>query len=326
MRKRTKHKTRRPRPTLKQPRIPPWTELKNAYRELMSRPNVVGCFVGERMRGGRQTGQLAVVCCVTEKVARADLDPRGELLPRHITWNRTSERHGRLLIDVQNAAAMARPASLRVAGAGDAVREIIDRGVRTESPGTLGIAVSHPVFGHVCLTAGHVVAPGLNGSFTFPADERPLVQLVNTISGPGDELFTGRALKVSMTDTSDYALVLPEDGFLSRNLYHDRLQLAGPFLPLPADLNREVFVLTRGAIRRTVFRGVLGTLVVEGRLMRNLLITDFDTRAGDSGSCLVDDEPRVWGMLVGFSIVNDRAVSVFMPALEPLIREQAEFL
>ena len=326
MPKRATRKSASRRPILKHPRTPPLTELNSALRNVMSRPNVVACFVGERLREGQETGQLAIVCCVTKKVARGELDPRHDLLPRRITWDRTSERSGRLPVDVQIADAEARWAGVPVAGPGDVVDRVIDNGAAMERPGTLGMAINHPVFGPVCLTAGHVVAPGTHGSFTFPADERPLVHLVNGTNGSGDELFTGRVLKVSLTDTSDYAVVLPENGLLSRNLYRDRFQLAGPFLPLPTDINRDVFVLTRGAIRRTRFRGVLGVFTVGGRPMRNLLITDFDTRAGDSGCCLVDDEMRVWGMLIGQSIVNDRAVSVFMPALEPLIQEQAEFV
>lgn len=58
--------------------------VKQAYQdELLSKANVVGVGVGFRTVGGQRTDDIALVVMVTQKLPRAQLDPR-DILPREI--------------------------------------------------------------------------------------------------------------------------------------------------------------------------------------------------------------------------------------------------
>jgi hypothetical protein len=126
---------RRPAPRLKLPRTPNPVHLAQIYADLLKRPNVLGCFIGRKRRGGRATRRLSVICCVGEKVALQNLAPE-ERLPEEVTWPRGAARLGRLAIDVR---VLARPFQ------------------RAASQATVGIALRHPTFGDVVTTAGHLV-------------------------------------------------------------------------------------------------------------------------------------------------------------------------
>lgn len=62
--------------------------LRDARRELLRKPNVVGVGVGYRTAGGRRTDELALICSVETKRAKASLSAR-ELIPPGIQDVRT---------------------------------------------------------------------------------------------------------------------------------------------------------------------------------------------------------------------------------------------
>jgi len=58
--------------------------IKAAYEtELMRKANVVGVGIGLRQRGGKPTGEPAIVVSVTRKVPVSDLAP-GDVIPREL--------------------------------------------------------------------------------------------------------------------------------------------------------------------------------------------------------------------------------------------------
>lgn len=312
-----KAQTRRRRSPIrpKLPRLPNHSDLTDIYAELLSRPNVEGCFIGRKRTNGRTTGRLSIVCVVREKIADENLDPQKERLPQEVRWGRGKARPGRLSTDVQVLADRFRPAATEVVGPGDRVT--------AGAPATIGIALGHPIFGNVVTTAGHLLLGGV-GEITFAPQQRPPVQLA---SFPPGGISTGVALRAVRSVLADYALVRP-DSLPCQNLYADQTPIARPFLPSDQEIGTPLLVLgTTNGIQQTTFKGLHGLLPVgTGGLMQNLLVTEFVTQPGDSGSCLVDLQSRVWGLLVGFSALDGVPCSVFMSAAIPLALEAAVFL
>jgi hypothetical protein len=307
---------RRPAPRLKLPRTPTPARLAEIYADLQRRPNVLGCFIGRKRKGGRATSRLSVICVVREKVALRDLDPETERLPAEITWLRGEVRPGLLATDVQVLTRPFQPAAGAVAGPGDGVTAGASRA-------TVGIALRHPVFGDVVTTAGHLVLDTL-GTVTYPAGQLPQVELAS--AGSGGTLFPGTALKAVRSTTVDYALVRPS-ALTCQNLFADQTPIGLPYTPSDQDLGAPLFVLSARGTLPASFFGVHGSLPVGGNgLMQDLLVTDFATDAGDSGSCLVDAQSRSWGLLVGFSELEGKLCSVFISAALPLALEGAVFL
>jgi hypothetical protein len=307
---------RRPALRLKLPRTPTPARLAEIYADLQRRPNVLGCFIGRKRKGGRATSRLSVICVVREKVALRVLDPETERLPGEITWPRGEARPGRLPIDVQVLARPFQRAAGAVAGPGDGV-------TMGASQATIGIALRHPVFGDVVTTAGHLVLDTL-GEVTYPAGQLPQVSLAS--AGSGGTLFPGTALRAVRSATADYALVRPA-ALTCQNLFADQTPIGLPYTPSDQEIGAPLFVLSARGTLQASFLGVHGSLPVgDNGLMQNLLLTDFATDAGDSGSCLVDAQSRSWGLLVGFSELDGRLCSVFISAALPLALEGAVFL
>jgi hypothetical protein len=304
------------------PPVPSPSALQAAYADLVARPNVQGCYVGQKSRGGRRTAEPALVCVVSEKVARADLHPRRELLPRTVSWPSGTRARGRIQTDVQTLSGRFVPAA-SVAGPGDAV--VKPGGTPGVSPrATAGLAVMHPTYGPLITTAGHLVlAPPMTGTVVWPPEARPLVRVS---AGPGADV-PCLVLKATCTDIADYALLAPRPPLACQNLYRDTHPVAPPYLPSPADLGAPLLVLSAAGAKRTTFRGIHGFLPAgNAGMMRGLIVTDFATAPGDSGACLIDVKGRVWGLLVGFSILEGRPCSVFIVAELLLALEKAAFL
>jgi hypothetical protein len=134
-------------------------------------------------------------------------------------------------------------------------------------------------------------------------------------------------LKAVCTDIADYALLVPSAAAPCQNLYRDSKPLAPPYVPSPPDLGGTVFVLSPRGVRATTFRGLYGHLPAgNAGMMRGLIVTNYVTQPGDSGACLVDTSSRVWGLLVGYSIVQGQPYSVFMSAELLLALEKSAFL
>jgi|GEM_PF-1615343 len=306
---------RRPAPRLKRPRTPNPVHLAEIYADLLKRPNVLGCFIGRKRREGRLTRRLSVICCVREKVELRNLAPE-EQLPLEVTWPRGSTRLGRLAIDVRVLSRPFRPAAGPVAGPGDGL-------TAGPSQATVGIALRHPTFGDVVTTAGHLVLDTL-GEVTYPAGQLPQIGLAS--AGSGGTVFSASVLRAVRSATADYALVLPA-GLTCQNLFADQTPVGLPYTPSDQELGTPLFVLSARGTLSASFQGVYGSLPVgDNGLMQNLLLTDFATDAGDSGSCLVDAQSRSWGLLVGFSELDGNLCSVFISAALPLALEGAVFL
>lgn len=316
-------KKRAPQPRLVPPPIPGTSRLEAVYNDLLRRPNVVGCYIGRKRTRNRETKAVSIVCVVSEKIKKKELDPLTELLPSEIEWPTSRENSRSIVTDVQVLSAPFQPAAAAsVTGPGDDISHIGTGSPREHA--TAGLAMQHPLYGPVVTTAGHLF---LNGptNIVWEPDMRPRVVLANALNG--GTRFRGIALKAVVSSLADYALVMPENQAPAANRFRDIHPIAGPYLPSPQDLGTPLLVLTGGGIQRTRFVGVAASLPagVAG-MMRRLLVTTFSTAAGDSGSCLVDSQSRLWGLLVGASEINGRAHSVFTSGAIPLSMEQATFL
>jgi hypothetical protein len=303
------------------PGAPRPSRLRELYEELYGLPNVRGCYVGWKRIGGRATRRLSVVVCVAEKPPARALT-RGARVPKQVRWRVATRRTAELPTDVQvvgPGAFQGRP----VVGAGDTVSAFgPPQGPPVAAAGTLGVAMRHPRFGAVVTTAAHVLGVRAFGTTTFPDGHEPVVRLHN--GGAGAPV-PGRVRRVVMGPSADYALISPPAGLPAENLYVDRDPLGAPFAPDRQDLGTLAFVLTARGPVRTRLRGLHADLTFDGLPFRDLLLTDFATVGGDSGSCLVDANSRVIGLLEGAIEVGGRIHSAFTPATGPFTLESGEF-
>lgn len=308
---------------LKRPVLPTSARVHDLYTEhLLGKTNVEGCFVGHKRSAGRRTRELSLICGVREKRPAAELG-KGALLPEGVGWSRNSREDVHVRTDVQEigeSGFQARP----VAGPGDLMAGVtFPQGTARAIVATLGIAIRHPRFGVVITTAGHAVQGG-PGTVTYPDNQRPVVRVQNVSDDGARTDFAGEVVRSVRVEEADYALLLPTDGTPVQNLYHDVDSLAGLHLPDPSDVGKPFFALKAGGLEPTRVRGVFGVLTIEGFRLRDLILTDPVTEAGDSGCVLIDPSFRVCGMLVGFTTVEGKPHSVFMSAFWALNMEDGE--
>jgi hypothetical protein len=289
--------------------------LDELYANLMTLPNVEGCYIGPKTKRNHRLGKLAVVCCVANKVGNKELDP-ADRIPRRLKWPRTRSKQFNLVTDVQPVGDSELQQSAPVVGPGDALSLSA-----VSSPATVGLALKLPGGHTVITTAGHAFIGSSAGSTTFPAGT-PAVQINNIGPGAGAVSFSATPLKAVRSEDVDYALLQPLAE--PRNLFQDALNISSVFIARPEDVDKvDLFALTQRGALPTRLRGVLGTLTMGGISMRGLLLTDPVTAGGDSGCCLVDGRFRVWGLLVGKKDVNGGVVSVFAAANLVLAFENA---
>ena len=296
--------------------MPNNVSLQAIVDRLSTVANVVGCFVGHKRTGRRKTKQLSIVCCVDKKVAVAQL-PRADRLPRTIRWTEGRRFVRKIPIDVQEWGASGRQAFF--AGPADRLTNPAD-GERA----TVGIAVDVPLHGAVLTTAAHAVITG-PGDVTF-GDNPPALTLTNV---GASETMNATVRRATWTDAADFALLKLDDG-APTNLFEDRLLVSSPFFPLPTDIGRTVFCLTTRGMAPMRYEGGAASIPVGGFPVTSALLTTAlpgteGTKSGDSGCCLVDDQFRLWGLLVGFATIDGRVHSVFQsPA--PLLRTGARLI
>jgi hypothetical protein len=305
--------------------------LTELYAELLAYPNVHGCYVGAKWKRRNATGKkarakgrsrpnakpLAIVCCVNEKIVAHKL-AKEHRVPRRIKWPRTRSKHFNLLTDVQTGEAGSLEALAPVVGPGD---ELQASAAANSERATIGIALKHPTLGRVVTTAGHAFIGNKTGTLLF-GPTAPVVKIANLGIGTAGGTFNAIPLKASRVAEADYALLQPQGE--ARNLFRDLLNVSSAHVARPEDIGTPLFALRRGQSERTVLRGVAGVLTMGGLLMRGLLLTDRITQPGDSGCCLVDAGFRVWGLLVGSTVINNRLVSVFASVQELLTLEGAQ--
>jgi len=292
------------------PPVPRGHALRTAYADLRRRPNVLGAFIGHKHRRGKPTGATAIVTLVSEKPPPRRLAPH-ERIPRRVQWPTTSRTAGTIATDVEVASPFV--CAGPTCGPGDRVQ--------VPHLGTIGVALEHPLLGQVVTTAGHVVMPpGWSGIHEWDPQSAPRVQVQNVGGSPG--VMNGRLYRVAITDTQDYALIRP-DAAICRNAYLDQLALGEAYQPDDDDLGGALLVLNRSTATPTTLAGYDGDVPIQDHPpVRHAILTKRCTLGGDSGSVLVDENRRVWGLLVGFN--GDH--SVFMSIYELLGNERATLL
>jgi len=309
--------------------------LQELYDRLRGPCQVQGFFVGHKAKRTRRGRQLAIVCCVAQKVPKDRLDQLhpDARIPRALAWKRTRHEDTALptdVVEIRRARFQQGPS----VGPGDVLARP-DQAAE-EAHATLGVVIQHPEFGQVVTTAGHAFISNGQGEVLFDQGATGL-RIFNTGRGVTPAVFEVRPRKAVVHPTADYALLeVTTPGASPRNLFEDVFNLSEPQLARPEDVGKRLFALTRRGRLETTLRGVGGELTIDGVGMRNLLFTDEVTEGGDSGCCLVDATFRVWGLLVGaatFSMVSQGDpsehlvdCSVFAPANFLLSREKARLV
>ncbi|MFP2909473.1 hypothetical protein ACLESD_31405 [Pyxidicoccus sp. 3LFB2] len=296
--------------------VPAPSILSGLMNQLLALKHVTGVFVGHKVHGGEEGG-LALCCLVDQKLPRRQL-AKSALIPPRVEWAPTSRSRRTLKTDVLEAGAFQRCNDTLTLGPGDAVR--------APGRGTVGLVMDHPAFGRVIVSAGHVFTDTTwTGTHVYEPGTEPRVSLRNI--GGTAKGFRGELLKVVVTEDADYALVRPLTHMAHcGNTFRDSMPLGLPYLPSADDVGDDLYVLSHVATRATTFVGAQAQVVVGPQgIIRNVLLTRNDqnpTQPGDSGSCLIDLDRRVWGLLVGHS----QRYSVFMQADVPLFFEGASYV
>ena len=287
-------------------------DLRRIYSELLKYPNVTAVYIGRKKKKGRELKQLAIVCCVEQKVTPRRLG-KEQRLPKRIKWPRTRSKHFDLVTDVRVLDGTKLHAS-PVVGPGDELQASAGA-----ERATIGLALLHPDHGAVVTTAGHAFMQGA-GTIVFPGNA-PLVDVANLGAGSVAGTFAARPLKASRVAEADYALLKPSAE--ARNLFNDALNVSAVHEARPEDVGTVLFCLRRGESEGTILRGVHSTANMGGVQMTGLLLTDSVTEGGDSGCCLVDQGLRVWGLLVGEASFEGKVRSVFSSAQALLTLERS---
>ena len=292
-------------------RLPAGKQLEDIVQGMLNWPGVNACFVGRKQVGGLMTKRLALVCGVDQKIASDRLDST-ELLPGIVPLQLLSTHTTRLATDVIEITGQLQ-IEATVLGPADIVNPELP-----SSRATVGIALRHPVFGDVITTAGHAIPPGLS--------EGDRVRIESA-----GQTFQAVILAVRIDQLTDHALLRPEGIPVLGNFFRDVTPLGPPFVPDPeTDTGTELFVLfSSGVVQAVRCRGLQASLrTAPNVVMHNLILTDLVTRGGDSGTCVVDRNWRVWGLLLGAfrSQQAGQGFSVFIPAFRVLSLENARFL
>jgi hypothetical protein len=316
--KRPKHPTGEPL-SRHQQGTPNFGQLRPHIEALMQRGNVVGCYLGHKRKKGRIGKQPALVILVKKKIAPGKLR-KSEILPACLPWQFGLLCEKQILTDVREVTSSFHHAAAYW-GPGDTLAERVS--------GTIGIAMHHPVYGNVVTTAGHVhlFTPD---DVSYALNSAPQVSLSN--AGTGTTI-SGRLVRAVRNAECDYALVVPDPDSICGNYYcdsslNDSLLIRYPYTPGLAEVDNSVlYVISRDGCRPTVLRGIGLTHAIDANYpMNNIIITDYATTDGDSGACLIDQQSRAIGLLVGYYYEGSKVYSAFMPAHVPLWNEKGDFL
>lgn len=282
------------------PQAIPYRALRAALaqaRPWLRRANVAGLSIGTRHRGGRyRPGETALIVTVVDKLDDADLKKRKiKPFPSSVAV-RIGKKQFKVPVDVRGSAGAQTGRFHGLVGSQVRVGDpddIIDGGIG---------AVVHGAQGRRLLTAGHV-AP----------QEGLVARFANGT--------TGTVESVWLTDHLDHAILVPDaplppgaatllDGLaVSGTRIIDDTLLGQPF---------HFFHAARRVRDTTVIREIHRSVDFGGHRIFDLIVTDFNTCDGDSGTLLFDDDYLAVGTLVGwFGPENNpsQRVSVFLPCL-----------
>jgi hypothetical protein len=274
--------------------------LNKLHERLIKLPNTFATYVGQPSRKGKWAREVAIVCLVVEKKPPSRLQ-RSRRIPALLSWSE-SKRAKRRATDVLQV----KPrfvAQAGVLGPGDGV---MAGGKRA----TVGVALMHPQLGACVTTAAHLFeTAGIGATVKVSRDgtSTPVEATVRDI----DPLV-------------DYALLRAPEDTPCGNVFDDEEPLGAIFAPGEADVGSTVFVLlSTGQLQQTVCRGIHAAITTPRETMQDCILTDMVTLGGDSGTCLVDKQLRIWGVLRGRL---DTTFSVFAPVHYILEREGATLL
>lgn len=275
--------------------------LAQVHEKFMCLPNTYATYIGTKKTRGKKSTKIAIVCLVREKVPEGRLLPQRSL-PRTLRW-RERGRNRVVSTDVLELAPSYQHAS-GIAGPGD---PLFSRSVIA----TVGVAINHPSYGDCVTTAGH---------FVEMAQSPATVQLQL-----GNDTVQADVRTVKMTASMDYAVLKLRTNARCDNLFADLARVGPAFEPSFTDIGKRVFVLDRQSANRipTICRGIHASITLPEETLSDCILTDLVTQAGQSGTCLVDDNFRVWGLLRGRLSAQ---FSVFMPVKNLLSAESSRLL
>jgi hypothetical protein len=302
-------------------KIPNLGELMDIYEQLMDKPNVFLCYIGEKKAKNPKKENrieklgLSIVCGVKEKILKKDLSPK-EIIPKAISWLNYSPYPQEIKTDVvkmnPNFEYMK---GTTIFGPGD-------KAIYKGFPATIGAALKHPVYGFVLTTAGHLfedLPPYYRYTTTGSQIE---VKIVSNSNPP----ITGKLVRKVMNTWMDYALIqVTSIDSQVRNKFEDN-QSVGPLYPLyTSDINKPLDILTNSGKKPVTCKGVHGYAHWEnGDKMSDIILTTYNSIGGDSGACLVTSKLQLSGFLVGKPL-DETDYSVFIPA-SPMVHGEHSLL
>jgi len=286
-------------------KLPNKAELMNIYRELMKKPNMVGCYVGKKMVSGKKGRGLSIVCAVKDKIELKKLKPE-EVIPKTVDWLKSSSSPKKLKTDVVKVPEKLERLNGLIIGPGDKIIRLSNN-----EQGAIGLALSHPEFGPVVTTAGHV----FNGSV---GNEKVEIQ-------SGASTVYGEMVKMDLGPDTDYALIRVDESpdVKVENLFSDLYAVGPLYMISDRDVGKKMIILTPRGKFPVELLGIHGQFTWDDESMSDLILTSWGTVPGDSGSCLVTESFAVCGLLVGQSGSD---FSVFAPAYIPAYRENSHLI
>jgi hypothetical protein len=286
-------------------KLPNTAELKDIYRELMKKPNVVGCYVGKKTTTGKKGGGVAIVCAVKDKIEHKDLKPE-EVIPKTVDWLKSSSSPKKLKTDVVKLPHKLKRQAGAIIGAGDKIIRL-----RNNEEGSIGLALSHPELGPVVTTAGHLFNDSVGN------------EIVEIQSGAST--VHGKMVKKVMEPDADYALIRVDESpnVKVENLFRDLYAVGPLYMISENDLEQKMSILTPRGEFEVTLKGIHGQFTWDGVAMTDLILTTWGTVPGDSGSCLVTGNYAVCGLLVG---QTGTQFSAFAPAYIPVLKENSNLI
>lgn len=195
-----------------------------------------------------------------------------------------------------------------VIGPGDIVVRRKNRG-----SAAVGIAISHPVYGPMVTTAGHLFSKYRKGELVAIQSE--------------DTTINGRVVNRVMSVDTDYAIIQITDDSKVANLFRD-LYAVGPLHFINKhDIGKKMFLLTPKRFSEVICKGIYGSFTwLGGKSMHNLIFTSPRGVPGNSGCCLITQKSTICGLLVGQVYMEGSFYSAFTPAHIPVWKENAQLI
>jgi hypothetical protein len=275
--------------------------IRATWRKDLATSSVVGTFLGRPTVKGKYRREAALVCLVDRKLEPSEL-PEGQRIRSHVRWAE-GQRQRRLATDVVQITRLVELQALL--GPSEEVR-------RTGERASTGMAIMHSEFSACVTTAGHSLLP-----------DSPDGTVTVFEGGSGIPVHVCKRIQ---NGSNDYALLQsPDKSVPVGNTTSSGVQLGPVYVPTLDDLGTSLYVVDgRGNWTRVSCIGIHAHLPIDDATgFEDVILTDPKTTAGQSGSCLVDSNARIWGVLIG---IYSGLYSIFMPAINLLTNEAATLL